>query len=186
MARTPSSMVDLGTPGPSFALPDPAGRVWRFDEFAAAPALLVAFWCNHCPYVQHIRDRFAALAAELAPRGLQVVAINSNDFDAYPDDRPEAMAAEARRGRYVFPYLVDADQSVARAYRAACTPDFFAYGADRRLAYRGQFDPSRPFNDVPVTGSDLRHAVDAILAGRAVAAPQLPSLGCNIKWKPQP
>lgn len=184
MARTPSTMLALGTSAPHFDLPDFDGRRHALDDFAASRALLVAFICNHCPFVKHMRAQFATFAREYAGRGLAVVAIVSNDLDVYPQDGPDAMREEARSLGYVFPYLVDADQQTARAYRAACTPDFFLFGADRRLVYRGQFDDSRPGNDRPVTGADLRLAVDAVLAGTPVDADQRPSLGCNIKWKP--
>ena len=183
MARTPSTMVPLGTPAPSFRLPDPTGHVWSIEDFRDAPALLVAFICNHCPFVQHIRDGLAAFGRDYAARGLGIVAINSNDVAAYPDDRPEKMAEEARRAGYGFPYLFDETQEVARAYDAACTPDFFLYDRERKLVYRGQFDDSRPENGKPVTGRDLRAACDAVLAGRPIAADQVPSIGCNIKWK---
>jgi peroxiredoxin len=164
-------------------LPDYDGRVHALEDFRAAPALLIAFICNHCPFVQHVRGGFAAFAREYAPRGLAVVAINSNDLDRYPQDGPDAMRQEATEQGYAFPYLVDASQAVAKAYRAACTPDFFLFDAQRRLVYRGQFDESRPGNGKPVTGADLRAAVEATLAGRSPAAEQFPSLGCNIKWK---
>jgi peroxiredoxin len=184
MARTPSTMLALGTSAPHFDLPDFDGRRHALDDFAASRALLVAFICNHCPFVKHMRVQFAAFAREYAERGLAAVAIVSNDLDVYPQDGPDAMREEARSLGYVFPYLVDADQQTARAYRAACTPDFFLFDADRRLVYRGQFDDSRPGSDRPVTGADLRLAVDAVLAGTPVDADQRPSLGCNIKWKP--
>jgi len=183
MARTPSTMLGLGTPAPDFALPDCDGHVHRLADFAAAPALLVVFMCNHCPFVKHVRDEFAALAREYRPRGLAVVAINSNDVAAYPQDGPDAMREEAAQLGYVFPYLLDGTQGVAKAYRAACTPDFFLFDARRRLVYRGQFDDSRPGNGRPVTGADLRAAVDATLAGGTPATEQRPSLGCNIKWR---
>lgn len=184
MARTPSTMLELGTPAPDFALPDFDGRRHALADFAGAPALLVAFICEHCPFVRHVRAAFAALARQYQPRGLAVVAINSNDIGAYPQDGPDAMRAEAAQLGYVFPYLLDESQAVAKAYHAACTPDFFLFDGARRLAYRGQFDDSRPGNGRPVTGADLRAAVDAVLAGRAPAAEQFPSLGCNIKWRP--
>jgi peroxiredoxin len=183
MARTPSTMLTLGTPAPGFRLPDFDGRVHGLEDFRASPALLVAFICNHCPFVQHIRSEFAAFAREYAPRGLAVVAINSNDLEVYPQDGPDAMRQEAAELGYGFPYLVDESQAVAKAYRAACTPDFFLFDAQRRLAYRGQFDDSRPGNGRPVTGADLRAAVDATLDGRSPSAEQFPSLGCNIKWR---
>jgi peroxiredoxin len=183
MARTPSTMLDLGTPAPGFRLPDFDGHVYALDDFRGSPALLVAFICNHCPFVKHIRGEFAAFAREYAARGLAVVAINSNDLETYPQDGPDAMRREAAELGYGFPYLVDESQAVARAYRAACTPDFFLFDAQRRLVYRGQFDDSRPGNGRPVTGADLRAAVDATLDGRSPAADQFPSVGCNIKWR---
>lgn len=183
MARTPSTMLALGTPAPDFSLPDYDGRLHALADFAAAPALVVAFICSHCPFVRHVREGLAAFASEYRRRGLAVVAINSNDVEAYPQDGPEGMRAEAAECGYEFPYLLDATQQVARAYRAACTPDFYLFDAGRRLVYRGQFDDSRPGNGRPVTGADLRAAVDATLDGRAPAVEQLPSLGCNIKWR---
>jgi peroxiredoxin len=177
-------MLDLGTPAPAFRLPDPAGQVHGLEDFAASPALLVAFICNHCPYVKHIRTALAAFARDYQPRGLAVVAINANDVTSHPDDSPGKMAEEIRAAGYTFPYLYDESQSVARAYRAACTPDFFLFDRDRRLVYRGQFDDSRPGNDAPVTGGDLRAAVDLLLAGRPIPPEQKPSIGCNIKWRP--
>ena len=184
MARTPSTMLALGTSAPDFDLADFDGHRHRLGDFASSPALLVVFTCEHCPFVRHVRAEFARFAREYAPRGLAVVAINSNDLEAYPQDGPDAMREEARAFGYDFPYLLDAQQEVARAYRAACTPDFFLFDAGRRLVYRGQFDDSRPGNGRPVTGADLRRAVDDLLAGRPVDAEQFPSLGCNIKWKP--
>jgi peroxiredoxin len=184
MALTPSTMLELGTEAPDFRLPDPAGREVSRDDFRGAPALLVAFLCNHCPYVQHIREGFARFAVEYQAKGLAIVAISSNDVASHPDDAPPRMAEEARRFGYVFPYLFDETQAVAKAYRAACTPDFFLFDASRKLVYRGQFDGSRPGNRIPVTGADLRAAADAALGGRAPGADQKPSLGCNIKWKP--
>lgn len=176
-------MLALGTPAPDFDLPDPSGRRYARDDFRDATGLLVMFLCNHCPYVKHIRDGLAAFGRDYRDRGLAIVAINSNDVVGYPEDRPEKMAEEARDAGYVFPYVFDETQEVAHAYEAACTPDFFLFGKDRRLVYRGQFDGSRPANDVPVTGVDLRAAADALLAGREPSAEQRPSLGCNIKWK---
>jgi peroxiredoxin len=177
-------MLALGTRAPDFSLPDHDGKRHSLQDFAAAPALLVAFICSHCPFVRHVRAEFAAFARDYRARGLAVVAINSNDLVAYPQDGPDAMRAEAAELGYEFPYLVDATQEVAKAYRAACTPDFFLFDAQRRLVYRGQFDDSRPGNGRPVTGADLRAAVDQTLAGRAPGPDQLPSLGCNIKWRP--
>jgi peroxiredoxin len=183
MARTPSTMLALGTPAPGFQLPDFDGRMHALEDFRASPALLVAFICNHCPFVKHIRGEFAAFAREYASRGLAVVAINSNDLEVYPQDGPDAMRQEAAELGYGFAYLVDESQVVAKAYRAACTPDFFLFDTQRRLVYRGQFDDSRPGNNKPVTGADLRAAVEATLAGGRPAAEQFPSLGCNIKWR---
>jgi len=185
MALKESRMVALGSPAPDFALPDVVtGRTVRLADFASAPALLVAFICNHCPYVKHVRAGFVAFAREYQPKGLAVVAISANDPAAYPEDAPEAMAREAKNAGFTFPYLYDETQAVARAYEAICTPDFFLFDRDRRLVYRGRFDASRPGSNVPVTGADLRAAVDALLAGRPVPAEQHPSMGCSIKWKP--
>ena len=180
-----STMLSLGTIAPEFRLPDPSGRMFSSEDFAGASALLVVFMCNHCPYVKHVQSAFAEFAREYQARGVAIVGINSNDTENYPDDRPEKMAEEIRIAGYTFPYLYDETQSVAKAYRAACTPDFFLFDRNRRLAYRGQFDDSRPQNGLPVTGADLRTALDAVLAGRAVPAEQKPSVGCGIKWKPQ-
>ncbi len=184
MVRTPSTqMLPLGTPAPDFALPDTDGRVVHLSDFAGRP-LVVAFLCNHCPFVKHARAGLADFAREYGARGFSFVGINSNDVATHSDDSPEAMRAEALAADYVFPYLLDESQDVARRYKAACTPDFFLFDRQHRLAYRGQLDGSRPGNDVPVTGADLRAAADAVLAGRAVTGAQAPSLGCNIKWKP--
>ena len=183
MALTPSTMTPLGTPAPDFRLPDTDGKLVSLADFAGAPALLVAFICNHCPYVKHVRSAFAQLARDYQARGVAVVGINSNDASAYPDDSPEKMQAEKAAAGYTFPYLYDETQAVARAYRAACTPDFFVFGKDRRLAYRGQMDASRPGNGKPNDGADLRAALDAVLAGRAPSPEQVASIGCNIKWK---
>ncbi len=183
MARTASRMPALGLAAPDFALPDTGGHLVRRDDFAASPALLVAFWCNHCPFVKHVQQGFVAFAREYQPRGLAVVAISANDVTAYPADSPAHMKENAALHGYSFPYLYDESQDVARAYEAACTPDFFLYDKARRLVYRGQFDSSRPGSGEPVTGADLRRAVDAVLAGQPLPADQRPSLGCNIKWK---
>jgi thiol-disulfide isomerase/thioredoxin len=153
------------------------------EDFHDASALLVVFMCNHCPFVKHIRSQFAAVAKEYQARGVGVVGINSNDAESYPDDRPEKMAEEVKQMGYTFPYLYDETQQVAKAYRAACTPDFYLFDREGRLVYRGQFDDSRPGNGRPVTGADLRAALDAVLGGRAVPGNQRPSIGCNIKWK---
>jgi peroxiredoxin len=184
MVRVPSTMVPLGTPAPDFSLPEPAtGRLVGLDDFRGAPALLVAFLSNHCPFVKHVADELGRFSREYLAKGLATVAINANDVANYPDDSPEKMVEEVALRGYAFPYLFDESQAVAKESRAACTPDFFLYDGNRLLAYRGQFDASRPSLDVPVTGSDLRAACDAVLAGRAPAVDQLPSVGCNIKWK---
>jgi peroxiredoxin len=184
MVATPSTMLPLGTPAPDFQLPDTSGRVVSRDDFAAEPALLVMFICNHCPYVRHVADEIARVGRDYQDQGVAVVAVNSNDIIQQPGDDPVAMAQFAAERGFVFPYLYDETQSVAAAYRAACTPDFFLFDADRRLVYRGQLDGARPSNEVPIDGRDLRAAVDAVLAGRSIPEPQLPSMGCNIKWKP--
>jgi len=183
MVETASSMLALGTRAPAFRLPDPDGKWVSSQDLDKAPALLVAFICNHCPYVRHIGSSFAQLAKRYQERGVAIVAINSNDAENYPDDRPEKMAEEIKLAGYTFPYVYDESQEVARAYQAACTPDFFLFDRDRRLVYRGQYDDSRPKNDRPVTGADLGAALDAVLAGLPVSPQQKPSLGCNIKWK---
>jgi peroxiredoxin len=177
-------MMPIGTTAPSFELPDPSGRVWRSDDLADGRPLLVAFICNHCPYVRHIGREVALLTQRWSQQGVAVVGINSNDTTAYPDDAPDKMVETARSFGWDFPYLIDADQAVAKAYRAACTPDFFLFDRDHRLFYRGQFDDSRPRNDVPVTGEHLRRAVGAVLAGEPAPDEQFPSMGCNIKWRP--
>ena len=185
MAQTASTMMlPLGAKAPAFELPDPSGRAWSLAAFDASPALLVAFICHHCPFVKHVRPGFASLAAEYQKRGVAVVAIASNDAKAYPDDGPEGMLQEAKAAGYAFPYLFDESQEIAKAYGAACTPDFFLFDRERRLFYRGQMDGSRPGNGVPVTGEDLRKALDAVVEGRPAPEVQRPSLGCNIKWKP--
>ncbi len=183
MARTPSTMIPLGTPAPAFDLPDAvSGSKKRLGDFASQP-LLVMFICNHCPFVHHVRDELGSLGRDYAGK-LAIVAINSNDAEKYPDDSPEKMKTEAKTYGYSFPYLVDEAQDVAKAYSAACTPDFFLFSADHTLAYRGQLDDSRPGGDRPVTGKDLRAAIDAVLAGDEPNKEQRPSMGCNIKWKP--
>lgn len=184
MVRTASTMVDLGSPLPEFNLPNVDGRMVASCDFAEQPALLVIFLCNHCPYVKHLRTAVAEFAREFQPRGLAIVGISSNDATSHPDDGPQHMKAEAASAGYVFPYLYDESQAVATAFQAACTPDFFLYDKHRRLAYRGQFDASRPGNAKPITGADLRAAVEAVLAGQPAPQPQRASLGCNIKWKP--
>jgi peroxiredoxin len=184
MAATSTQMLAPGTPAPPFSLPDTDGRAVSLDDARGAPALLVMFICNHCPYVKHLRPALARLAHDYAPRGVAVVAINANDAVRYPADSPEAMRQEKEAAEYTFPYLYDETQEVAKAYGAACTPDFFLFDGDLRLVYRGQFDDSRPGNDVPVTGHDLRTAIDLVLQGEPVPAAQKPSIGCSIKWKP--
>jgi peroxiredoxin len=177
-------MLALGTAAPSFRLSDStSGKTVALEDFAASRAVLVAFICNHCPYVKHVLDGFVAFAREYGPRGLAVVAISSNDIATYPEDSPGEMAKLARARDFTFPYLFDESQAVARAYAAACTPDFFLLNGDRRLVYRGQFDGSRPGSQQPVTGVDLRTAADAVLAGKPVPERQSPSVGCSIKWK---
>jgi peroxiredoxin len=184
MALTPSTMIPLGTPVPDFTLVDAvSGRTMSLADFKDRRALLVLFICNHCPYVKHVQAELVKLGKDYEDSGAAIVAISANDAAAYPDDAPERLAAEARRLGYRFPFLHDETQDVARAFHAACTPDVFLYGPDLRLAYRGQIDDSRPGNGIPVTGKDLRAALDAILAGRPVPAEQKPGIGCNIKWR---
>jgi thiol-disulfide isomerase/thioredoxin len=185
MARTPSQMVDLGTEAPNFSLPDVvSGKNISLDGFPDAKGFMIAFICNHCPFVQLIRHEFARYGREYTGKGIAVIAINSNDTVAHPEDGPDAMRDDARRFGYTFPYCLDEDQSVAKAYQAACTPDLYLFDADRKLVYRGQFDDARPGSDAPVTGSDLRAATDALLGGQTIPEDQKASLGCNIKWKP--
>jgi peroxiredoxin len=180
-----STMLALGTEAPEFSLADVvSGRTVTLEDFGDRSALLVMFICRHCPYVKHVRQALADLGREHASSGLGIVAIGSNDPDTYPEDAPESLAAEAVEAGYVFPYLFDETQEIAKAYTAACTPDFFLFDRDRRLVYRGQFDSSRPGNGVPVTGEDLRAAIGAVLEGRVVADDQRPSVGCSIKWRP--
>ncbi len=187
MVRTASTMLELGTKAPAFSLPRvDDGRLVSLEEFSGAPATLVIFLCAHCPYVKHVAPALATLAQEYQTRGVAVIAISSNDAEAYPDDAPSALAADALARGYTFPLLYDESQSVAKSYRAACTPDFYVFDRDLLLAYRGQLDASRPKNDLPVTGADLRAALDAVLAGEPVPEPQVPSIGCNIKWKVAP
>jgi peroxiredoxin len=178
-----STMLALGTRAPSFTLPQPATGATVSLEELTGPALVVTFICNHCPYVQHVAAGLAALGRDLAAQGVAMVAVSSNDVVTYPQDGPEEMAAEAERQGWTFPYLYDETQDVARAFSAACTPDTFVFDGERRLVYRGQLDDSRPKNDQPVTGADVRAAVDAVLAGQPVAPDQLPSIGCGIKWR---
>jgi peroxiredoxin len=185
MARTPSKMIALGTPMPAFSLPEPlrGQQIFHSSSLRGRPSVVI-FICNHCPYVQHIRAGLAAFGRDCLAQGVGMVAINSNDVIAYPADAPEAMASEAEQAGYVFPYLFDETQSVARAFDACCTPDLFIFTSDGSLAYRGQFDEARPSNAIPVTGNHARAAVQALLAGTAPSSEQIPSIGCGIKWKP--
>ena len=184
MVRTPSTMLPLGTAAPEFRLPNVDGREVSLADVAGAKGTVVMFICNHCPFVKHVADELARLARDFLSRGIGFAAISSNDVSTHPADSPEQMVREAEERGYPFPYLYDETQEVAQAYRAACTPDFYLFDAARKLVYRGQLDPSRPGSGVPVTGSDLRAAIDALLAGQPPVADQVPSLGCNIKWKP--
>jgi peroxiredoxin len=184
MAQTPSTMIKLGSATPDFSLPDTSGKLVSLRDFAHAPALLVMFICNHCPFVKHIRQELARLGSDYQKRGVAIVAINSNDVAKFPDDSPEKMRDEVTNAGYAFPYLYDESQKVAKGFQAACTPDFFLYDKQRTLVYRGQLDDSRPNSGIPVTGRDLRAALDALLADESVMVEQKPSIGCNIKWKP--
>ncbi len=184
MALTPSTMLELGTIAPDFSLAAPDGRPFVLTEQQIGRGLLVMFICNHCPYVIHIRSKLVEVARRFQQQGITVVAVNANDYVQYPDDRPDRMIEDSRTFAYSFPYLVDEEQHVARAYRAACTPDFFLFNHQKRLVYRGQFDGARPGNSIPVTGVDLVSAADSMLAGTEIVGEQKPSMGCNIKWKP--
>jgi peroxiredoxin len=180
-----STMLPLGTTAPDFRLPDTrTGKIVSLSDFAAAPAFLAVFTCNHCPYAMHVKDAMVALLGEYQAKGLAVVAISSNDIGSHPQDGPAEMAKLAAASGFTFPYLYDESQDIATAYHAACTPDFFLFDRGRTLVYRGQMDGSRPGNNVPLTGADLRAALDAVLAGRPVSGEQKPSIGCGIKWKP--
>jgi thiol-disulfide isomerase/thioredoxin len=181
MVAVTSNMLELGTKAPAFSLPDPEGKVFSTDDAAGMP-LVVMFICNHCPFVKLVADELAALGRDYAGR-VQLVAVNSNDTERYPQDGPEAMQAESTKRGYTFPYVLDATQEVAKSYLAACTPDFFVFDAEHRLAYRGQLDQSRPGNGVAANGRDLRVALDAVLAGQKPDANQRPAMGCNIKWR---
>jgi peroxiredoxin len=183
MPMTPSTMLELGTPLPAFRLPDVDGAPVSSGQFQDAPGLLVVFICPHCPFVKHIRSEFARFTTEYQRKGLAILAINSNDIGAFPDDSPEGMKKEISKAGYTFPYLVDESQAVAKTFHAACTPDFFLFDRSRKLVYRGQFDDSRPANQIPTTGADMRAAADAVLEGRTPSPNQKPSIGCNIKWK---
>lgn len=184
MVRTASTMLPLGTEAPNFSLPDADGTAYGRDQVRGKAGLLVVFMCNHCPYVKHVASQLSDIAREYIGRGIGMVGINSNDITTHPDDSPEKMREEVRIHGYTFPYLFDQSQEVAKDYRAACTPDFYLFDADLKLVYRGQMDDSRPRQDTPATGRDLRIALDCLLAGKEVAEPHKPSIGCNIKWRP--
>ena len=183
MVKTASTMLPLGTPAPAFSLRNVDGQMVSLEDFQGKTALLVIFMCNHCPFVKHIADQLAQLGREYQAAGVGVVAISSNDIAHHPEDSPEQMIHEVEQRGYTFPYLYDEDQDVAIAYRAACTPDFYIFDGDQELAYRGQLDSSRPDSGIPVSGDDLRAALDAVLTGQPPSEQQVPSIGCNIKWK---
>ena len=184
MAKTISTMLNLGTQAPGFCLQGVDGKPVQLEDFKTSKALLVVFMCNHCPFVQHVLDGLIDLVRHYQAKEIGVVGINSNDVEAYPADHPDLMAQLARDKNLPFPYLYDPTQEVAKVYQAACTPDFFLFDKDHRLVYRGQMDESRPGNGIPVTGRDLRAAIDAVLAGLPIPAEQRSSMGCNIKWRP--
>ncbi len=184
MARTPSTMLDLGTRLPEFSLSNPEGEAFTTENLTIPHALVVMFICNHCPFVIHVQKELVALTQEYSKKDIQFVGINSNDSINYPDDGPEKMITEKKRVGYSFPYVFDKSQSVAKQFRAACTPDFYIFGKQKKLIYRGQMDDSRPGNDIPPSGSALKNALDAVLSGTPVSAVQKTSLGCNIKWIP--
>ncbi|MAT14649.1 MAG: thioredoxin family protein [Planctomyces sp.] len=186
MVKTASTMMPLGQAAPEFSLPDINGKTVSLSDFQGKKGLVVIFMCNHCPFVKHLASALAEFGREYQAKGLGVVGISSNDVDTHPDDSPELMKKEAEAQGYTFPYLYDETQEVAKAYRAACTPDFFVFDSDLKLAYRGQFDSSRPGNGLAITGQDLRGACDSLLDGRPVDSIQKPSIGCNIKWKDAP
>jgi len=183
MALTPSTMLALGTQAPSFNLPDTEGKVQSLNAFPEAKGYLVMFICNHCPYVIHLKKHLAELTDTYLKKGIALFGINSNDFIQYPEDSPQKMKLEKKQFHYSFPYLIDDTQEVAKAYQAACTPDFFLFDKNKKLIYRGQYDSSRPGNKVPVTGEDLKAAMEALLANSPISPDQIPSVGCNIKWK---
>ena len=184
MAKTPSNMVPLGTAAPDFTLPDTvSGKMMSLNNLKSEKATLVMFICNHCPFVKHVNEGLVRLAADYIPRGVSFIAINANDIENYPEDSPENMKKAAAELGYQFPYLFDETQEIAKAYDAACTPDFYLFDGDLKLVYRGQMDDSRPDSGIPVTGKDLRAALDAVLGGRRPDPDQKPGIGCNIKWK---
>lgn len=184
MSKTPSNMLPLGTVAPDFNLPNILnGHDFRLSAQEKYTATVIMFICNHCPYVIHVNKQISKLAKDYKNKNIQFIAINANDIDSYPQDAPELMIKVAQENQYSFPYLFDATQDTAKAYQAACTPDFYVFDANMLLAYRGQLDSARPGNDIPVTGEDIRHALDALLEGAPVSDAQKPSLGCNIKWK---
>jgi peroxiredoxin len=184
MALTPSTMLPLGTRAPEFTLPDTvSGKTVSLEQVKGAKGTVVLFICNHCPYVKHVNSELVRLAKDYGPRGISFVAISANDVKNYPEDAPDKMKAVAKQLGYPFPYLYDESQDVARAYQAACTPDPFVFDANLACVYRGQLDDSRPGSGVPVTGKDMRMALDAVLAGKPISPDQKPSVGCNIKWK---
>lgn len=183
MSLTPSTMLELGTEAPDFDLPAPTGEMYSLKEQTIDKGLLVIFMCNHCPYVLHIREKLVEKVIIYQEKGIAVVAINSNDFTVYPDDSPDKMALAARECAFTFPYLIDEDQNVAKAYHAACTPDFFLFDSHKKLVYRGQFDSARPGKNKAITGEDLTGAIEKLVAGKTISSEQQPSMGCNIKWK---
>lgn len=184
MVITASRMLELGTSAPDFHLPDTNGKIVSLKDFQDAPAFLVIFMCNHCPFVKHILNALVELIKDYQGRSVAVVGINSNNVENYPEDCPKKMKEMAKKKGFTFPYLYDQSQEMAKSYSAACTPDFFLFDKERKLVYRGQMDDSRPNNNIPITGLDLIKAMDAVLAGRDVSPIQKPSMGCNIKWKP--
>ncbi|MBI2609016.1 MAG: thioredoxin family protein [Deltaproteobacteria bacterium] len=184
MSLTQSNMMPLGTKAPSFNLPDVvSGKVLSLEELQSEKGTVVMFICNHCPYVKHIQKDLVELAHEYKKKGISFVGINSNDIENYPEDSPKNMKKEAKKWRYSFPYLFDETQSIAKAYQAACTPDFYIFGKDLKCVYRGRMDESSPGNNIPVTGKDLKMALDALLSEKPISKDQKPSMGCNIKWK---
>ena len=184
MAKTPSNMLPLGTTAPSFKLPDTvSGNLVAYEDIKSDAGTVVMFICNHCPFVVHVKEQLAALGRDYSEKGISFVAISSNDVENYPDDSPEKMKVFAEENNFSFPYLYDEGQDIAKAYDAACTPDFYIFDGSSKLVYRGQLDDSRPGNDKPLTGADLRAALDALTKGEEINPHQKPSLGCNIKWK---